>query len=148
VLAALVGLFISLTLLELMIVPTSFRGWHVLYLPVPFVSLLLFSVSVVWMLSAIAVVVPDVAQVVNIALLLLMFVSPIGFSADQLPSSVRPLIYLNPLSYQMDAFRFALLGVRTSPVWLDFAFLAAALAGAALSGAFFRRLSPVFNDYE
>jgi lipopolysaccharide transport system permease protein len=148
VLAALVGLFISLTLLELMIVPTSFRGWHVLYLPVPLVSLLLFSVAVVWMLSAIAVVVPDVAQVVNIALLLLMFVSPIGFSADQLPPSVRPLIYLNPLSYLMDAFRFALLGVRTSPVWLDFAFLAAALAGAALSGAFFRRLSPVFNDYE
>jgi lipopolysaccharide transport system permease protein len=148
VLAALVGLLISLTLLELMILPTSFRGWHVLYLPVPLAGLLLFCVAVVWMLSAIAVVVPDVAQIVNIGLLLLMFVSPVGFSADQLPLRVRPLIYLNPLSYLIEAFRFALLGIRTSPLWFDFAFLAAALAGTAVSGTFFRRMSPVFSDYE
>src|SRR5579864_2872421 len=83
VLAALVGLLSSLTLLELMILPTAFRGLHVLYLPVPLAGLLLLSVAVVWILSAIAVVVPDVAQVVNIGLLLLMFVSPIGFSIDQ-----------------------------------------------------------------
>ena len=30
-------------------------------------------------------VVPDIAQIVNIALLLLMFVSPIGFSIDLVP---------------------------------------------------------------
>jgi lipopolysaccharide transport system permease protein len=148
VLAALVGLLSSLTLLELMILPTGFRGWHMLYLPVPIAGLLLFSVAVVWMLSAIAVVVPDVAQIVNIGLLLLMFVSPIGFSIDQLPRRVRPLIYLNPLSYLMEAFRFAFLGLRTSPIWFDFAFLAVALAGAAVSGTFFRRMSPVFSDYE
>jgi lipopolysaccharide transport system permease protein len=148
VLAALVGLLISLTVLELMIVPTVFRGWHILYLPVPLLSLLLFCVAVVWVLSAIAVVVPDVAQIVNIGLLLLMFVSPIGFSVDQVPPGVRVLVYLNPLSYLMDSFRFALLGIRTLPIWFDFAFLAVALAGAAVSGTFFRRMSPVFSDYE
>jgi lipopolysaccharide transport system permease protein len=148
VLAALAGLLISLTVLELMILPTAFRGWHVLYLPVPLLGLLLFCLAVVWILSAIAVVVPDVAQIVNIGLLLLMFVSPIGFSVDQVPSGVRVLVYLNPLSYLMDSFRFALLGIRTLPVWFDFAFLAVALAGAAVSGTFFRRMSPVFSDYE
>src|SRR2546422_888067 len=63
VLAAHVGLLSSLALLELMILPTAHRGWHALYLPVPLASLFLFSVAVVWMLSAIAVVLPDVAHV-------------------------------------------------------------------------------------
>lgn len=148
VLAALVGLLSSLAVLELLILPSSFRGWHVLYLPVPLVELLLFCVAVVWILSAIAVVVPDVAQVVNIGLLLLMFVSPIGFSVDQVPARIRPLVYLNPLSYLMDAFRYALLGIRTLPGWVDAAFLVVAIAVAALSVTFFRRMSPVFSDYE
>ncbi len=148
VLAALVGLLSSLAVLEVLILPTSFRGWHVLYLPVPLLGLLLFCIAVVWMLSAIAVVVPDIAQVVNIGLLLLMFVSPIGFSADQVPARVRPLVYLNPLSYLMDAFRYALLGIRTLPIWTDAVFLAVAVAAASVSATFFRRMSPVFSDYE
>jgi lipopolysaccharide transport system permease protein len=103
---------------------------------------------VVWILSAIAVIVPDVAQIVNIALLLLMFVSPIGFSVDQIPAGVRVLIYLNPLSYLMDSFRFALLGLRTMPMWIDVVFVITGLIAAAVSGTFFRRMSPVFSDYE
>src|SRR5438045_827388 len=47
VLAAMVGLFSSLALLIVMILPTSYRGWHLLYLPLPLVSLLLFTIGVV-----------------------------------------------------------------------------------------------------
>src|SRR3954464_14481327 len=47
-LAAMVGLFSSLGLLIVMILPTSYRGWHLLYLPLPLVSLLLFTIGVVW----------------------------------------------------------------------------------------------------
>lgn len=148
VLAALAGLFSSLVLLEVMILPTAYRGWHVFYLPVPLLSLLLFSVAIVWVLSAVAVVVPDVAHIVNIALLMLMFLSPIGYSVDMVPERVRPLIYLNPLSYLIDGFRFALIGVRSSPLWVDTIFLLASLTAAALGGSFFRRMSPVFSDYE
>ena len=148
VLAAMVGLFSSLALLILMILPTSYRGWHLLYLPVPLLSLVLFTVGVVWFLSAIAVVVPDVAQVVNIALLLFMFVSPIGFSVDLVPPRARALVFLNPLSYLIEAFRFALIGVRVTAWWYDLVFLAGAVILASLAGSFFRRMSPVFSDYE
>lgn len=148
VLAAMVGLFSSLALLILMILPTSYRGWHCLYLPVPLLSLLAFTIAIIWVLSAIAVVVPDIAQIVNIALLLFMFVSPIGFSIDLVPPQARTLVYLNPLSYLIEAFRFALLGIRTMPLWYDGVFLAGAIACAMAAGAFFRRMSPVFSDYE
>jgi lipopolysaccharide transport system permease protein len=148
VLAALVGLLISLALLVAMVLPTSHAGWHLLYLPLPLASLLLFSLAVVWVLSAVAVVVPDIAQIVNIGLLLLMFVSPIGFSVDMVPPHARPLVYLNPLTYLIEAFRYAIMGQRVSPLWVDVAFFAGAAVAASAAGAFFRRMSPVFSDYE
>ncbi len=148
VLAAMVGLLSSLALLILMLLPTQYAGWHLLYLPVPLLSLLLFCIAVVWVLSAVAVVVPDIAQVVNIALLLLMFVSPIGYSVDMVPSRARLLVYFNPMTYLIDSFRYALLGLRSSPLWHDAGFLAVALVLSVVAGAFFRRMSPIFSDYE
>jgi lipopolysaccharide transport system permease protein len=148
VLAALVGLLISLSLLVLMTLPTRFAGWHLLYLPMPLASLLLFTLGVVWVLSAVAVVVPDIAQIVNIALLLFMFVSPIGFGIEMVPPSARPLVYLNPMTFLIEQFRFAVLGMRTLPMWTDAAFLGGTAIVAATAGAFFRRMSPVFSDYE
>jgi lipopolysaccharide transport system permease protein len=148
VLAAHVGLLISLGMLIVMVLPTSYAGWHLLYLPVPLASLLLFSLAIVWVLSAVAVVVPDIAQVVNIALLLFMFVSPIGYSIDMVPARARALVYMNPLTYLIESFRYAVIGMRLLPLWYDGAFLAFAALAAAIAGAFFRRISPVFSDYE
>jgi lipopolysaccharide transport system permease protein len=101
-----------------------------------------------WILSATAVVVPDLVQVVNIVLMLLMFVSPIPYTISAVPSGVRFLLYLNPLTYLIDMFRFAVLGIRELPVWVDPLFLASTLVGAALAGTFFRSVSPIFSDYE
>jgi lipopolysaccharide transport system permease protein len=148
VLAAMVGLASSLALLIAMILPTSYRGWHLLYLPVPVAALLLFTIAVIWWLSAIAVVVPDIAQIVNIGLLLFMFVSPIGFSLDLVPRQARVLVMMNPMSYLIEAFRFALIGIRVTPMWYDGVFLIASMVMAAIAGAFFRRMSPIFSDYE
>jgi lipopolysaccharide transport system permease protein len=92
--------------------------------------------------------VPDIAQIVNIALLLFMFISPIGFTVDSVPVRVRALVYLNPLTYLIEAFRFALIGVRVSPMWSDALFLVAALGFALAAATFFRRMSPIFSDYE
>jgi lipopolysaccharide transport system permease protein len=146
--AALLGLLSSLVILLAMVLPTSYFGWHWLYLPVAIVGLMAFCVTIAWALSAVAVIVPDIAQLVTIALMLLMFISPVGYSIDMVPPRVRPLLYLNPLTYLVETFRFAVLGIRTLPIWTDFVFIALCVIGAALSGTFFRRLSPMFSDYE
>jgi len=146
--AALVGLFSSLAILVLMILPTHFHGWHFLYLPVALAELSLFSIAAGWILSAIAVIVPDVVYLVNIILLLLMFISPIGYSVEMVPMPGRLLVYVNPLTFLVEAFRFALIGVRSTPLWFDTVFLVGSAAAAAVAGAFFLKLSPVFADYE
>jgi len=148
VLAALVGLFSSLAILVLMLLPTRHLGVHLLYLPVAIAELLLFTVAVAWLLSAVAVLVPDIAYIVNILVLMLMFVSPIAYPVDLVPDALRFVVYFNPMLYLVDAFRFAMLGTRWLPFWADAAFLLGSLAAACLTGAFFRRLSPIFADYE
>jgi homopolymeric O-antigen transport system permease protein len=146
--AAMFGLLSSVAILLVMLAPTHYLGWHLLYLPVALIALLTFCVTIGWILSAIAVLLPDVMQITNIVLVLLMFVSPVGFSLDLVPPGARFLVYLNPLTYLIEAFRFALLGVRFLPLWTHAAFLLASLVGAACAGTFFRRLSPIFSDYE
>jgi len=148
--AALFGLTSSLAILIAMTAPTSHAGWHFLYLPVAVAGLTTFCVMTAWILSATAVVVPDLVQVVNIALMLLMFVSPVGYSisGSGIPASARFLLYLNPLTYLIDMFRFAILGIRDLPFWVDPMFLASAVAATALAGTFFRSVAPIFSDYE
>src|SRR5262249_55275356 len=148
VLGGLVGLLTSLALVFAMVAPTKYPGLHLLYLPVPLLALLLFCLAIVWVLSAVAVVVPDIAQIVNIALLLFMFILPIGDAVGMVPSPARVFWFLNPLTYLFEAVRFAIMGQRVSPGWVDAVFLVCALGAAAAAGAFFRRMSPVFSDYE
>jgi ABC-type polysaccharide/polyol phosphate export permease len=57
-------------------------------------------------------------------------------------------VFLNPLTYLIEAFRFAILGLRDIPLGIDGLFIAGCLVGACLAGTFFRRLSPIFADYE
>ena len=148
VLAAFVPLLFSLGVLVAMIAPTSHAGVHLLYLPVPLLCLLLFSLTVAWVVSGIAVVLPDVAQIVNIGLLLLMFVSPIGYSVEIIPAKLRFLVYFNPMTYLIESFRFALIGIRSTPVWTDGIVLVASALMACAAAALFRQLTPLFFDYE
>jgi lipopolysaccharide transport system permease protein len=147
---ALFGLGSSLAILILMTAPTSHVGWHFLYLPVAIWNLAVFCVTTAWILSAAAVVLPDLAQVVNIVLMLLMFVSPVGYAINtvSIPPFARVLLYLNPLTYLIDMFRFAVLGMRELPFWIDPVFVAFVVGAAALAGTFFRSVSPIFSDYE
>jgi lipopolysaccharide transport system permease protein len=146
--AALFGLLSSVGIFVVLAAPTGALGLHLLYLPVALALLLTFSVAAAWVLSAVAVLLPDVSQLVSVALMLLFFVSPVGFTIDMVPARVRFLVYFNPLSYLIDAFRFALLGVRMTPLWVDAIVAAVCLLSVALAGTFFRRLSPLFADYE
>ena len=56
-----------------------------------------------------ALVVPDVAQFVNLGLTFLMFISPIGYNVDMLSGYMRLLAYLNPIYYLTEMYRCSLL---------------------------------------
>lgn len=148
ILVSMAGLVITLAVLIVMIMPTDMLGPHLFYLPVPLVLLFLFTLAVVWVLAAVAVLVPDLAYVVNLLVLMLMFLSPIGYDLTRVPGNAALVLYANPMTYLIESFRYALIGMRSSPMWWDIAFGFACVVGVSLAGTFFRRLMPLFSDYE
>jgi len=87
--------------------------WSVLWLPVVFLPFALFTLGCSWLLSAYAVYHPDAEHIVPILLLLLMFLSPLFFSADSLPENFRAVLQYNPLSYVLEEGRAVLIGGRS-----------------------------------
>ena len=142
------GLLISLGILLVLLIPSGHAGLHLLYLPVPLALLFVSLAGLVWFTSAAAVLIPDVTYVVNLLLLLFLFISPIGYPLSMVPGAARVWVLLNPLTYLVESFRFALMGLRETPMWVDGIFGVFALLLAVGGAGFFRRLMPVFTDYE
>ena len=142
------GLLISLGILLVLLIGSGHVGLHLLYLPVPLALLFVSLAGLVWFTSATAVLVPDVTYVVNLLLLLFLFISPIGYPLSMVPGAARIWVLLNPLTYLVESFRFALMGLRETPLWTDAVFAGFALLLAVGGAGFFRRLMPVFTDYE
>jgi lipopolysaccharide transport system permease protein len=149
VLVALASQAVAVAFLIVLAVAGGFGGWHFLYLPVPFAAEFLLVMGVVWALSAITVVIPDVQQVTGLLLWLFLFVSPVGFTLAQVPAAYQWIIWINPLAYLIEEFRFALLGVRTldwttSLVGLSVFSVTIFFVGSSI----FRRLTVAFGDYQ
>ncbi len=116
----------------------------------PFVLLLnfLFLVGIVFVLSAVAMVIQDVNQFVNLGIMLLMFLSPIGFRPDMLPSGYEALVWGNPISYLLDAYRFVLLSNHASSLSTLAMYAAISVTFFVLGATFFQRFKGALVDYE
>lgn len=115
-------------------------SWRVMLLPVVVAIFMAGLTGASWIAASLGVLVPDVAQVLNIAVMLLMFVSPIAFTADMVPPRFQFTLNLNPVTYVVEAYRSVLIaGYQASMLRLAvFAAMSAALfsAGAVLCARF------------
>jgi lipopolysaccharide transport system permease protein len=145
---SMLSLGFSLALLILMVLPTRLVGWHLLYLPVPIILLMIVSLAGVWLFSAFATLLPDINQIINLLTLMLLFISPIGYDLATIHGIPRLIALLNPLTYLIESIRYAVIGVRATPMWSDAVVFVAGLIAAGFCGAVFRRLKPLFVDNE
>jgi lipopolysaccharide transport system permease protein len=121
---------------------------HVIWLPVAVALQLAFVLGLVLVISALGVMLPDLGYGLNLVMIFLMFVSPIGFKPDALPASAQPLVWLNPIHYMLETFRSSLIAGH-GPNWPAI-IVFALLAGVSLVGGagFFRRFKGIIVDYE
>lgn len=146
--AALVGQSVSLAALVVLAAANGTLSPAMVLLPVVFLLQFLMLVGIVFVLSAVAIVVQDVSYLVSITLMLLMFLSPIGFRIDMLPPSYGIIVWANPVAYLCDAYRAVLL--TNYPVSVDSAviFVAIAVVFFVLGAAFFSRFKGILVDHE
>lgn len=139
VLMAMVTQAVATTVLVLMTFGFAQPRWALLALPLAMTLQFLVVLGVGWILAIMALVLPDISYLVNLGLLLLMFVSPIGFRPEMVPSSLQFVIALNPTAHVIGVYRAACLGIGSLTVSLAALAIAAAIS-VVVGGSLFDRL--------
>jgi lipopolysaccharide transport system permease protein len=130
----------------LMVVYGVHLGVWSLMAPVFFLLLILFTVGFTLATSAIDVFYRDVNPVVQIALQLWLYLTPVAYPLALVPERYRLLFILNPLSAIVEGFRAAVVFNR-APDW-PLTAVAAAIIAAVFASAFimFKRMDKYFAD--
>jgi lipopolysaccharide transport system permease protein len=121
---------------------------HLFWLPVVLLLQVMMLLGVVWILSGVALVVPDVAQFVNLGLTFLMFISPIGFTLAMVSPMVRTMAYLNPIYYLTEMYRCSLLYGQLPSLTVATVYVVLCVTSFAAGAAFFLRFKDALIDYE
>jgi lipopolysaccharide transport system permease protein len=108
----------------------SLPGLALLTLPVWILLMLCVALGIALLASALMVSYRDVAQVVPVALQMLLYITPVAYSLDNVPSNLRFVYALNPLVGILEGFRWAL--VPGYDAQLGYAVYSAAFAVVAL----------------
>lgn len=95
--------FAILTVFQLFVFGWPPLTW--LLFPLVLLPLVLFSQGLMWVLSALAVYVRDVGQMVGWFATVLLFLSPILYPLEAVPESMRVWLWLNPLTWVIEALR-------------------------------------------
>jgi ABC-type polysaccharide/polyol phosphate export permease len=81
-------------------------------------------------------------------MMLLLFISPIGFKPEAVPVAFRFLVYMNPVYYMIEMFRASMLyGEWPGPFVLT-VYVGMCLGAFTLGSRFFRRFKGALVDYE
>jgi lipopolysaccharide transport system permease protein len=148
VLASLATQMVGLAILLALLAATGHLSWKALLLPAVVVLQVLMLAGLVLVLASLAVALTDVGYFVNLLLMLLMFVSPIGYTRDMVPPPFTVLVDLNPVTYMAEAYRYVLLAEHPFAAPAIGIFVAIALACFVAGVAFFDRFKGVLVDYE
>ena len=148
VLVACTGHLVSLFVVIALAAATGNISLRLVWLPI------VVAIQTVWLgglcliLAPVGVIVPDIAPLVALGTTFLMFVSPIAFPSSMVPTQVRFITWLNPLTYMTDAYRTVL--VVTQPVDRAtlFGFVMFALLSLVAGSTFCWRFKGVVADLE
>jgi lipopolysaccharide transport system permease protein len=119
---------------------------ELLLLPLWTLLLICLALGFACISSALMVTYRDFQHVMPVFTQLLLFASPVAYTAQAVPSSLRGYYYLNPLSGLLEAFRWSLIGSVPPPT--SALIYAGLFAGAILFAGIlvFRQMERDFTD--
>jgi lipopolysaccharide transport system permease protein len=123
-------------------------GWEaVVFVPVFWLLLVMFAIAVGWMFSLLALVAKDIQHGLGLISMLLIILSPFAFTPEMVPTLLKPIIYLNPLSYFVLSFQ-KLITYGTLPDLIPaIGCVVLGVGGFLVSFTLFQRAKSVFFDY-
>jgi lipopolysaccharide transport system permease protein len=146
-LGSLIDLAIGMVVLSVLmvfagVVPT----WRLLLLPVFVTIAMLTALGVSLWLTALSVRYRDVSFALPFLISLWMFLTPVVFAVEKIPSSYQLLLWLNPMTGVIEGFRWSLLGLAP-PHWSLMGLSLGIVAAVLISGGlYFRTMERTFAD--
>lgn len=119
---------------------------YIFLAPLYMVPLVFFVLGCVWLISAVGVYLRDVGQFVGILTTILMFMSPIFYPIEALPSKFQGFLYLNPLAFYIESFRDVVYWGRLPSIGLSFLALLLSMVFLLISFGVFKKLKKGFAD--
>lgn len=117
-LSVLVDFLVASALMVVLLVVYGINpGWALLTLPLWILATVLLASGIGMACSALMVKFRDVAYVVPFALQTLLYASPLAYSLSEVGQNVRWLFDLNPLTWILEGFRWALLDLAQPATW-------------------------------
>jgi lipopolysaccharide transport system permease protein len=118
----------------------------VLFLPIVWLLQLLFTIGLIWILSSMAVLLRDLQNIIPIVIIMLMMISPIAYTVDMVPDSLRPFLGLNPLYYLIISYQDILMLGKFPENNILWVLVAMSFTTFLLGFWIFKRLKNVFAD--
>jgi len=138
---------VGLAILVIILFAKGLLGAASLFIIVSFGLQLLFTIGLIWLLSAINVIIRDIGQVIPVFILMLMLVSPIGYTEDMIPEQMLPYMRFNPLYFMVALYREPLMFNRLPDWEVILVFSVVSVSVFYFGFWVFRRLKGVFSDY-
>ena len=133
-------------LLMFKLIATGTLSLSIISIPVIWLPLLIFSLGLSLILSALGVFIRDTSMIVNIGVSLMLFLSPVFFPAEAYPERWKPLLSINPLVGMIEQMR----AISIQGEWPQFAGVAwaaiFALIFTALAWRVFKKARRAFAD--
>jgi lipopolysaccharide transport system permease protein len=125
---------------------TGLASWYLLLIPVIWFFQVLALLGVTWILSLINIVLRDLTQLIGIVLILLLIASPIAYTTDKVPASLKWIILINPLAYYILGYHAVINGQIPSALTC-FGIVGFSVGIFGLGGWFFARMKAALVDY-
>ena len=119
----------------------------VLFLPVAFLVIAMFTIGVSWILSALAVFFDDVVHMWGVGVLALMYMTPIIYPIEIVPQKWLWIIRINPLTQLFKLARAPVYEGRLPEPHIFWASLAVALVTMIIGWLVHQRMSRHFHHY-
>jgi lipopolysaccharide transport system permease protein len=117
-----------------------------LFLPLVLAPYLLFVVALCMLLAATGVYLRDLGQVVGLLVTVSLFLTPIFYPVEAVPAALRPVIWLNPLTFVVEQVRAVLVFGRFPDLPGLALYSLAAFGALAVAFWVFQRLRAGFAD--
>ena len=136
---------IPMALVVLVLGHPFYATW--LFLPVPMLALILFTLGVTCFCAAANVFYRDVAHIIQVVLSAWFYFTPIIYALDFVPPRMQWLFKLNPIIYVMNGFRLAVYYGRLPRLQSVVASFVCGFVALVIGFAFFRKYQDEFVYY-